>query len=152
MGNKDLNISLRTASEADLPFAWLLYREAMKPLTEELLTWNEAAQRQTIADEIAGGDASVILQAGQPVGWLLVHDGDDAVDLGQIYIVPTMRNRGIGTCILRQLIDDARHKDKALTLSVMKNNRAMALYGRLGFVQSGESAIKRHMIWRNGRV
>lgn len=56
--------------------------------------------------------------------------------------------QGIGTRFLRERIDDARHRKILLTLQVLRENRAIELYHRLGFVPYGESDTHIKMEWR----
>jgi ribosomal protein S18 acetylase RimI-like enzyme len=49
---------------------------------------------------------------------------------------------------VRELTDKARQAGKALTLDVMKNNRARLLYERVGFRVIGESEYKLKMRWQ----
>lgn len=47
-----------------------------------------------------------------------------------------MRGTGVGTALLKALIDRARHEDLcALSLSVEVDNPALRLYERLGFAR-----------------
>src|SRR5690349_19145630 len=111
---------LRPADAADIDFAWPLYRSLMKPLTLELLRWNEDGQKRTVEESLTSPGAAIVLVDGAAVGWLHVIDGPEAIYLGQLYIVPSSQNRGIGTAIVAGLIDRARSERKSFTLDVMK--------------------------------
>ena len=50
-----------------------------------------------------------------------------------IYILPEYQNHGIGTYLIRQVIDNAHHEKKPVRLHVLKVNPAVGLYKRLGF-------------------
>ncbi len=140
---------LRPAHSGDLLFAWSLYEELMKALTIELLgRWNEAGQKQVIEWAVAQPDTSIIVKDGLDVGWMQVIGSPDSLYLGQLYVVPSQQNRGIGTAILRDLIGKARSNGKAFTLEVLKNNRARLLYERLGFRVIGQSEYKLRLQWQ----
>jgi ribosomal protein S18 acetylase RimI-like enzyme len=140
---------LRPACSADFRFAWSLYRDLMKPLTEELLgRWNETGQKSLIELALTQEGTSIIVIDGSDVGWLHVGDSSDAIYLGQLYLAPELQNRGIGTAIVTELRDKARTAGKALTLDVMKNNRARFFYERLGFQVIGQSEHKLKMRWQ----
>jgi ribosomal protein S18 acetylase RimI-like enzyme len=49
------------------------------------------------------------------------------------------RGRGIGTCLLDALLDRAAGRHRAVSLSVSRENPAIALYQRLGFRVIAES-------------
>lgn len=119
----------------------------MKSLTEELLVWHDDRQKSVVEQNIASGQSSIIVMNNQDIGWMHVQEDPVAIELGQLYIVPDLQNCGIGTTIVRRLQSRAKVKDKALTLNVMRNNKARHLYERLGFVQTGESPFKLEMVW-----
>jgi ribosomal protein S18 acetylase RimI-like enzyme len=140
---------LRAARSDDFRFAWSLYEELMKPLTEELLgRWNELGQKQVVQMALAQQGTFIIVEDKLDVGWVQVIDSPDALYLGQIYVAPPSQNCGIGTAILRELIDKARKGSKTITLDVMKNNRSRLLYERLGFQVIGQSDCKLKMQWK----
>jgi len=133
---------------ADLEFAWGLYRESMKPLTEEYLAWDDARQKRVVERDAASGQASVIMRGGAEIGWLRVRETADEVELCQLYVAPGSRDRGAGTAMVRRLLANAGGTGKAVTLQVLRNNRARALYEHLGFRRTGEDSCKLHMTWR----
>jgi ribosomal protein S18 acetylase RimI-like enzyme len=140
---------LRPATGQDFQFAWSLYRDLMKPLTTELLHyWNESGQRGVVELALAQEGTSIIVIDGKDAGWLHVIESPDGIYLGQLYLAPSSQNRGIGTAIVKELTDEAAQAKKALTLDVMKNNRARSLYERLGFRVVGESEYKLKMRWQ----
>jgi ribosomal protein S18 acetylase RimI-like enzyme len=139
---------LRPAASEDFRFAWSLYRELMKPLTEEFMEWNEPRQEHVVELALAHKGTSIIVIDGLDTGWLQVSESPDSIYLGQLYLAPSLQNRGIGTAIVSELRDKARQAGKTLTLDVMKNNRARLLYERLGFRLIGESEYKLKMRWQ----
>jgi SAM-dependent methyltransferase len=141
---------LRPAASQDFQFAWSLYRDLMKPLTEELLgRWNDPGQQRVVELALAHEGTSIIVMDGLDAGWLHLVESPDSIYLGQLYLLPSLQNRGIGTAIMKDLMDRASQAGKALTLDVMKNNRARSLYERLGFRLVGESEYKLKMRWQN---
>ena len=50
-----------------------------------------------------------------------------------IAVRQAFRGRGIGTCLLDTLLDRASQRHRAVSLSVSRDNPAIALYQRLGF-------------------
>ncbi len=120
----------------------------MKPLTEELLSWKEDEQRDVVQEAVQGEEAQVIFADDAKAGWLQVHEDEVHIDLGQIYVKPELQGQGIATSLIQKLIEQAEANDKALTLSVMKNNPAKALYERLGFQVVAGDRYKYHMAWK----
>jgi ribosomal protein S18 acetylase RimI-like enzyme len=148
MGFAHRSFSLRPAGSGDFRFAWSLYRDLMKPLTVELLEWNEQGQQRVVELALAQKGTSIIIVDALDAGWLQVGESLDSIYLGQLYLASSFQNRGVGTAIVNSLADRARQAGKALTLDVMKNNRARTFYRRLGFQVIGESEYKLKMRWQ----
>ena len=60
----------------------------------------------------------------------------------------TIRNRGIGTRLLRELQEEARSAGKPLRIHVERFNPALRLYERLGFRQTEDKGIYLFLEWR----
>jgi len=71
----------------------------------------------------------------------------DQVYLARIEILPEFQGRGIGTRLIKMLIDEAMRDDKAFVLEVLANNhRAQALYERLGLAEVGRHGEHDHKV------
>jgi ribosomal protein S18 acetylase RimI-like enzyme len=88
----------------------------------------------------AGLEDSIILFDGRAVGRLLVVRGDEEWRLADIALLPDYRRAGIGTALVRELMEEAGRAKKPLRLQVEKSNaQALRLYERLGFATTGEN-------------
>ncbi len=123
----------RRVHDGDFDFCWPLYRDALQPLSIGLFAWDDAVQQRHVREALADEGASVLVSGGSDAGWLHCSETRFVIHLGHLYLVPDKRNRGLGTAFLTWMSDRARRKGKDFTLDVMKNNRARALYERLGF-------------------
>ncbi len=139
------DFEFRRVLPQDIPFCWSIYREAMKPLTAELMQWSEEAQRRGIEAALGDEDASILVSGNADAGWLHVVETRRDIHLGHLYLAPEHRNRGLGTSFLRWMGERAKRKDKSFTLEVLKNNRARGLYERLGFRIIESSPLKHTM-------
>lgn len=81
---------------------------------------------------------SVIVVDGYPAGRLYVARWADEIRIMDIALLPAARGRGVGTSLLRALIDEAATGDKKVSIHVEAENPAMRLYERLGFVKVEE--------------
>lgn len=68
-------------------------------------------------------------------GVFALKDKDNYYELDDFYITESLRNMGIGSEILRHIIDFSKNKKKNIHLCVFKNNlNAIRLYGKFGFI------------------
>lgn len=86
-------------------------------------------------------EASIILVEDRAVGRLLIDESDREVTLVDIALLPEQRNSGIGTRLIRQLLDRASTSAKPVRLQVLKSSPALRLYQRLGFVPVAEESM-----------
>jgi GNAT superfamily N-acetyltransferase len=89
------------------------------------------------------GWVTVFEADGQLVGYALLVNfwsneyGGLILTIDELYVVPSLRGRGIGTAFIRHLADSDLPGCVALRLEVLPyNRRALGLYEKLGFVKS----------------
>lgn len=144
-------ISFRQTTDDDRE---LLYRIYVSTRAEELahVPWTEAQKEEFLRMQfqlqdtyyrqyIAGTRFEMILLDGQPAGRLYVDRRESEIRLVDIALLPEFRGRGIGTAILGDLINESNSSGKPLTIHVEKNNPAMRLYQRLGFLKVGDVGL-----------
>ena len=146
-----MKIALRPAASADFDFCRCLYVDLMRPLSEEIFPWDEAGQDAHFARQFKLEEVQIITAGGRDVGWLQTQKRKDEIFLGQLYVVATAQNRGIGSHVIAGLLAAARAKGQPVTLGVLRNNRARGLYERFGFRVTGEDENKYYMRW-DGRA
>jgi ribosomal protein S18 acetylase RimI-like enzyme len=78
---------------------------------------------------------------GQPVGRLYVARWEDEIRIIDIALLPAHRGRGIGTALLRGLLNEAAGAGKRLSIHVEKHNPALRLYARLGFTTVADRGV-----------
>ena len=121
---------------------------------EELahVAWDDGARRAFIEHQFAAQDAhyrgnypgaslDVIEVDGIAAGRLYVHRGESDIRIMDIALAPSFRGRGIGTSLLRGLMDEADSSARKLSIHVEMNNPARSLYDRLGFEAAGEHGV-----------
>ncbi len=157
MVEKVQSVTLRAATPLDRDFLLAVFASTR---TEELaaLAWGPEQvqvfllmqfniQQQNYAAAHPAASNSIILLAGQSVGRMLVDRGDAAIVLVDIAMLPEYRNRGIGSALIRDLMDEAAKAQKPLYLSVYVTNPARQLYERLGFSKIHEESQYVRMQW-----
>lgn len=148
---------LRPATEADREFLLSVYASTRE---EELaqVSWEEGAREAFLEHQFSaqdhhyrtnypGATFDVIEVEGEPAGRLYVHRGPDEIRIMDIALAPPFRGRGIGTGLLRELMEEAGASGRSLSIHVELNNPARRLYERLGFVPAGEHGVYVLMRW-----
>jgi len=93
---------------------------------------------------------SIILLAEGPIGRLFIDEGAREITLVDIALLPDYRSLGIGTCLIKQLLDRATTAKKPVRLHVLKSNPAQGLYERLGFSKVGDDGMYLEMLRQPG--
>ena len=76
----------------------------------------------------------IVLIDGRPVGHLSTEEYADSVELRMIALLPEVQRRGLGTALVRKVLESARSRRKSVMLWVTDwNEGAIGLYHRLGF-------------------
>src|SRR5215216_288323 len=135
---------LRPARPEDFYCCARLYFEGMEQFIKELHLDMDA--------HIAGfrhrwdvTQVRIITLDGTDIGWLQSFVADDALFLGQLFVDHTMRGQGIGTQLVKCLVEEAARAGRVLTLGVVKTNPALRLFERLGFRITHEDERKFYM-------
>lgn len=75
----------------------------------------------------------IVTSDGKPIGKFFISD-DEEIHMIELGLLPEYRNRGIGSRLIRGLLQSAADRGKAVTLEVARFNMgAIRLYERLGF-------------------
>lgn len=105
------------------------------------------AQQQSYNACYPAAESSIIVLGGRPIGSMLVERTAEAILLVDIALLDEYRNRQIGSCLIRSLMDEAATARKAVRLSVYKLNPALRLYERLGFLRTADDGVYFEMLW-----
>jgi GNAT superfamily N-acetyltransferase len=140
-----MSISLRPATADDLPFARGLYYGTMRTITDRLPDFDMAAHDARFVERFALAEVRIVMRGGRDIGWLQVAESADEIFLKQLFLEPASQRQGIGTGLVRDLIERGRLTGKPVRLGVVKMNPALALYRRLGFAVTSEDDVKFYM-------
>jgi ribosomal protein S18 acetylase RimI-like enzyme len=141
-------VELRAVVPADRPFLREVYGSTR---WDELAPtgWTDAEKNAFLDQQFAAQDAhytsnyedvtySVIVVDGLPAGRLYVARWQDEIRIVDVALLPSARGKGVGTSLLRDLIDEGAAAGKRVTIHVERGNPARRLYERLGFVRVEE--------------
>lgn len=140
---------LRKANQEDCLFAESLYVETMKPLLMRINAWDEEDLIAKFKQSFMLEQVRIIRVGETDAGWMQTAEASDEINLSQIHLLEGFRSLGIGSRLIQDLLDQARAKKKSVSLAVVHNNRATALYRRFGFKEVARDREKLHMLWHH---
>lgn len=149
---------LRPEIETDRDFRFALFRTSRGAAWDQVTLPPEMLSmimRQQFDAQTLGHAASypearleIVTVDGAPVGRLAVDRAQGAIHLIDIALMADWRGRGLGSSLLRRLMDEAARAGRPLTLHVAHDNiAAHRLYLRLGFAAAGEDETHLAMTW-----
>lgn len=151
------NITLRPAGPDDYEFLVEVYGSTR---AEELalVPWNNEqrdafirsqfnAQQEHYLKTYPGATHDIIVSNGRPVGRLYVARLDHEIRIIDITLLPAERNVGIGSYLIKQLLEDAKQTGKITRIYVEEFNPSLRLFQRLGFSPSEQHGIHLLLQW-----
>ncbi|HMJ26249.1 MAG TPA: GNAT family N-acetyltransferase [Pyrinomonadaceae bacterium] len=151
------SLSLRPVSTGDEAFLLRVYQssrgddlrglEWSEERIGEFLEMQYEAQQRFFESEYKRADDEIILWQGEPAGRLIVERREHELRCIEVALLPAHRNSGVGTFLIRKLQDEARQAKKPLRLQVIRFNRAVNLFERLGFIRTSETGTHFQMEW-----
>jgi len=153
-------LRLRPEREDDQAFRLQLFRDSrpelsMLPLApemrEQLIHHQFNAQTVGYRTQFPRARFDIIELDGAPIGRIVVDRPGTAIHIIDQAIVPAWRNLGLGTTIMRALMQEAAGAGLPMRLMVFSgNDPSRRLYERLGFVPVRETGTHVEMEWRAG--
>jgi ribosomal protein S18 acetylase RimI-like enzyme len=151
-------ITLREIRPEDEAFLFEVYAStraqemALVPWDDEqrksFLTMQFAAQHSHYREQFPDANCSVILRDNLSLGRFYVLKKKGEIRILDITILPECRNSGIGTLLLRELLDEAAQSKQRVLIYVETFNPSLRLFERLGFRSIAEEGINFLMEWR----
>jgi ribosomal protein S18 acetylase RimI-like enzyme len=151
------SISLRPVSDDDAAFLVELYKSSRgddlrglgwdEDRIGEFLEMQYEAQQRFHANEYKKPVDQIVMWKSERVGRLIFESREHEIRCVDVAVLPRHRNAGIGAQLIRELQIEAKRQKKALRLQVIRFNRAIALFERLGFQRISETGTHFQMEW-----
>ena len=158
--NALLAVQLRRRPErvSDEAFRFLLFTQSRPPgddfsrldplLRDWLMRQQFAGQSASYRAQHPNARFEIVELDASPIGRIITDRTPEAVLVADIALDVTARNRGIGTTLMRAVIDEARAAGLPVRLTVFASNPAALLfYLRLGFKAVESTEINTTLEW-----
>jgi ribosomal protein S18 acetylase RimI-like enzyme len=153
-----MGVTLRPVEPEDESFLVAVYAStraqelAMVPWDEAqkqaFLRMQFAAQQASYANQFPLAQHQLILSHGEPVGRLYVAREKEMIRILDITLLPQYRSAGIGTPLIKDLINEAMETSRPLQIYVESFNPSLRLFERLGFTKIEEESFNLLLEWR----
>ena len=144
-------ITLRPVGPSDRDFLLQVYASTREDELR-LVDWSEDQKEAFVRMQFEAQDAyyrehyhpatfDVIEVDGEALGRLYVARWENEIRIVDITLLSEHRGRGIGTALLRELLEEAAGAGKRLSIHVEKHNPARRFYERLGFSEAADHGL-----------
>lgn len=130
-------------TDHDALVSWIRSAEELRHFTGSALRWPlDVDQVRALEDLVLRFPFTLVHEdrPDEPVGHAeLVQTDDEVARIARVVIAPEHRGRGLGSTLMRLVLDEARRADyRRVTLNVAaENTAALTTYRRLGFEDRG---------------
>lgn len=119
---------------------------------QEFLQMQFRMQQHSYASQYPTRENRIIVADMQRAGRIMTACTSQAIHLIDLSLLPPFRNRGIGSDLIRRLMEKASEMQLPLLLQVLQVNTAKRLYERLGFQVVESSGLYVKMAYQNHQV
>lgn len=148
----ELSICLRPATPDDSQLLFEVYASTRADELALVSWWTDEqkfafvkmqyeAQHEHYRNTYPQAQYLIVTRNDRAVGRLYVAEKESELRILDLTLLPSERNHGVGSYLLRQLIGESIEKRKALAMYVESFSPALRLFERLGFVNSQENGI-----------
>ncbi len=131
-------------SEADFEPLLALRIEVMREHLERVFRYSPERARRVFRATFEEPGMRLILLDGERVGCVGFRRSDSEIKIDSFYLDRRLHNTGLGTRILKTLLDEADATGLPVGLEVLKGSKADRFYTRHGFVKLSEDEIEGH--------
>lgn len=136
----------RPASAGDVEAVAALRAVVLRADLERLGRYDEQRVRRRLRDGFDPAHTQVIEVGGAFAGCVALRPAGDAHWLEHFYLAPHLHGGGIGSAVLRALLDRCDRDGTRVRLNVLRGSAARRLYERHGFTLETEEAVDVFMV------
>ena len=151
MPTEEMSITLRGAADEDEAFLREVYASS-RAQEMAVVPWNDEqreaflrmqfdAQHSYYHAEFPEASYQIILREAEPIGRMYVLRKEEEIEVLDITLLPQHRGAGIGTPLIRELMEEAERTGKAVNIWVEEYNPSRSLFSRLGFSKVHEEGF-----------
>ncbi|RSN51641.1 GNAT family N-acetyltransferase [Streptomyces sp. WAC 04229] len=137
---------IRPASAADVEAVAELRALVLRADLERLGRYDARRVRQRLRDGFVPAHTQVIEVGGAFAGCVSLRPAEGAHWLEHFYLAPRMQGGGIGTAVLRGLLERCDREATLVRLNVLRGSPARRLYERHGFSVETEEPVDVFMV------
>lgn len=142
----ELMITKRPATDADTEFARTVHHTAYYDvIVQQFGSFNEKMQDDFFFKSWKPETHEILLSDGIEAGYISIEYFPDHIVAHELVLLPEFQGKGIGSKLLKEVLEEAKIKHIPVQLRVLKKNIAQDLYRRLGFKDIGENETHIHM-------
>ena len=150
-------LHLRPERDDDRGFRYQLFCDSRQPefallpppVYQQVMAHQFHAQNVGYRGQFPQARFDIIELAGERIGRIVVDRSGTMMHIVDQAIVPTLRGRGIGTAVMRALMNEAQAAGLPVRLEVAsENDPSFRLYQRLGFVPIETYPFYMRLEWR----
>lgn len=140
-GNRGVrSFILRGAAADDREPLFRLYRRVMQPFIAEIWGWDAHWQARDFAEHFQTANITVAEADGTLAGYVHAEREPEFVFIRMLLVAPAHRGLGLGTRLLRVVLDTKAPQSAVARLQVFKiNHTAKRFYERRGFQVAEET-------------
>ncbi|WP_344218810.1 GNAT family N-acetyltransferase [Kribbella sancticallisti] len=143
---RDAGWVLRAAVGADVEVIAELRAAVLRADLERLGRYDEQRVRQRLRDSFSPQHTSIVTIDDEMAGCVTVRPADDRWLLEHFYLAPRHQGQGLGSAVLRAVLERADAQGMTVRLNVLQGSGARRLYERHGFVVEAEDPIDVFMV------
>jgi len=106
------------------------------------------AQHQHYQSHYPHSEFLIIEKHNEKIGRMYIDRDESSICLIDIALLPEYKYKGLGTILLRELLEEAQETNKKIVLHVEKFNPAYNWYLKHGFEQIEDKGVHQYMEWR----